>query len=114
MLRQTSNNLATRPLAPSRSPADSGGAGARRAGEEVRLLVCSILDATWYQSFKDILPELVQPGHSFLRPEFPVGQNGVLERGMAWPVWFGGNFGDGGGDDLFRHFGVAMKIAHDH
>jgi len=56
---QTSNIPATRPLAPALSPVVNGGEGARlvaperskggRAGEEVRLLVGSILNAIWYE-----------------------------------------------------------------
>jgi hypothetical protein len=45
---QRLNLPATRPLAPSLSPVGNGGEGARRAGEEVRLLVYGILNAIQY------------------------------------------------------------------
>ena len=59
---RTSNILATRPLTPALSPADSGGEGAHRAGEKVRSLVCSILNATWCKLIPaghptDLLPQ---------------------------------------------------------
>jgi len=46
----------------------------------------------------------------FLRPVLFVGQDGIFQRGMAWPVRRGRDLRDGAGDDLFGQVGVVLEI----
>ena len=50
----------------------------------------------------------------FLRPDLALGHDGVLERGMTRPVWFGGNLRNGAGDDGLGGLRIFHKSGHDH
>jgi len=52
--------------------------------------------------------------YGFLRPEFLVGEEGILQRGVGFPIWFRRNLRDGGGDNFLRRVGIAMEIGDDH